>query len=122
MEVIMSQKSQSPDRGLTSPAAEAQDKLFEGLKRTETWPPRHFSVPGREISQSLVELAPGASAPRHFHPGEELTHVRPHFACDFSCRGSRLCRSRRYELGNFNDPRDGAITEAGTCTRSKSNQ
>jgi quercetin dioxygenase-like cupin family protein len=46
-----------------------------GVKRTETLPPRDLSAPGREISQSVVELAPGTSAPRHFHPGEELTYV-----------------------------------------------
>jgi quercetin dioxygenase-like cupin family protein len=45
------------------------------VKRTETLPPRDLSASGREISQSLVELAPGASAPRHFHPGEEVIYV-----------------------------------------------
>jgi quercetin dioxygenase-like cupin family protein len=37
---------------------------------------RHdLSVPGREVIQVLVELAPGAVAPRHAHPGEEIVYV-----------------------------------------------
>jgi quercetin dioxygenase-like cupin family protein len=55
--------------------AKAQDNMFGGLKRTETLPPHDFSVSDHEISQSLVEFAPGTSAPRHFHPGEELIYV-----------------------------------------------
>jgi quercetin dioxygenase-like cupin family protein len=34
---------------------------------------RHdLSVPGREVVQTIVELAPGTTAPRHTHPGEEI--------------------------------------------------
>ncbi len=37
---------------------------------------RHdLSVPGREVLQALVTLAPGASFPRHKHPGEEIIYV-----------------------------------------------
>lgn len=37
---------------------------------------RHdLSIPGREVIQALVELAPGAVAPRHAHPGEEIVYV-----------------------------------------------
>jgi quercetin dioxygenase-like cupin family protein len=37
---------------------------------------RHdLSVPGREVVQTIVELAPGTSAPRHAHPGEEIIYV-----------------------------------------------
>jgi quercetin dioxygenase-like cupin family protein len=61
--------------GLALPTAEAQDNMFGGLKRIETLPPHDFSVPGHEISQSLVEFPPGTAAPRHFHPGEELVYV-----------------------------------------------
>jgi quercetin dioxygenase-like cupin family protein len=37
---------------------------------------RHdLSVPGREVVQTIVELAPGTMAPRHTHPGEEIIYV-----------------------------------------------
>ncbi|HKX06188.1 MAG TPA: cupin domain-containing protein [Methylomirabilota bacterium] len=37
---------------------------------------RHdLSVPGREVVQTIVELAPGTTAPRHTHPGEEIIYV-----------------------------------------------
>jgi quercetin dioxygenase-like cupin family protein len=37
---------------------------------------RHdLSVPGREVIQVIVELAPGTTAPRHSHPGEEIIYV-----------------------------------------------
>jgi quercetin dioxygenase-like cupin family protein len=37
---------------------------------------RHdLSVPGREVVQMIVELAPGTTAPRHSHPGEEIIYV-----------------------------------------------
>ena len=34
-----------------------------------------LSVPGREVIQALVHIPPGAAAPRHSHPGEELVYV-----------------------------------------------
>jgi quercetin dioxygenase-like cupin family protein len=34
-----------------------------------------LSAPGREVIQVLVEFAPGAVAPAHSHPGEEVVHV-----------------------------------------------
>jgi quercetin dioxygenase-like cupin family protein len=34
-----------------------------------------LSVPGREVIQALVGIPPGAAAPRHWHPGEELVYV-----------------------------------------------
>lgn len=37
---------------------------------------RHdLSLPGREAVQLRVDIAPGASAPRHSHPGEEVIYV-----------------------------------------------
>lgn len=36
---------------------------------------RDLSVPGRETIQTRVDFPPGASAPRHRHPGEELVYV-----------------------------------------------
>lgn len=34
-----------------------------------------LSIPGREVLQALVSFAPGASFPRHRHPGEEIIYV-----------------------------------------------
>jgi len=43
-------------------------------KRTELQ--RHdLSAPGREVIQVIVELEPGAIAPRHTHPGDETVYV-----------------------------------------------
>ena len=37
---------------------------------------RHdLSVKGREVIQTIVELEPGTTAPRHSHPGEEIIYV-----------------------------------------------
>lgn len=37
---------------------------------------RHdLSVTGREVIQTIVELEPGTTAPRHKHPGEEIIYV-----------------------------------------------
>lgn len=37
---------------------------------------RHdLSITGREVVQTIVELAPGTAAPRHTHPGEEIIYV-----------------------------------------------
>jgi quercetin dioxygenase-like cupin family protein len=36
---------------------------------------KDVSVPGREAVIARVEIAPGASAGRHTHPGEEITYV-----------------------------------------------
>jgi quercetin dioxygenase-like cupin family protein len=45
-----------------------------GIKRTELQ--RHdLSAPGREVVQVRVEFAPGASFPKHSHPGEEIIYV-----------------------------------------------
>jgi quercetin dioxygenase-like cupin family protein len=37
---------------------------------------RHdLSAPGREVVQTIVELAPGVTSSRHTHPGEEIVYV-----------------------------------------------
>ena len=36
---------------------------------------QELSVPGRHAVVALIEVAPGASAARHTHPGEELGYV-----------------------------------------------
>jgi quercetin dioxygenase-like cupin family protein len=57
--------------GLTLHVAQAQQP---GIKRTDLQ--RHdLSVPGREVIQARVELDPGVSFPKHWHPGEEIIYV-----------------------------------------------
>lgn len=47
---------------------------WPGISRTDLMRD-DLSTPGREVIQALVKFAPGASAPRHSHPGEELVYV-----------------------------------------------
>src|SRR5262245_23748876 len=57
--------------GLALDVAKAQQV---GTKRTDLQ--RHdLSIPGREVIQVVVELAPGVTAPAHTHPGEEIIYV-----------------------------------------------
>jgi quercetin dioxygenase-like cupin family protein len=57
--------------GLALYAARAQQP---GVKRTDLQ--RHdLSAPGREVVQARVELDPGVSFPKHWHPGEEIIYV-----------------------------------------------
>ena len=34
-----------------------------------------LGIPGRETVQAIVEIAPGATAPLHTHPGEEVIYI-----------------------------------------------
>ena len=45
-----------------------------GLTRTDLLR-NDLSIPGREVVQVLVEFAPGAVAPNHSHPGEEVAYI-----------------------------------------------
>jgi quercetin dioxygenase-like cupin family protein len=57
--------------GLSLHAGQAQQV---GARRIDLQ--RHdLSVTGREVIQTIVELAPGTTAPRHTHPGEEIIYV-----------------------------------------------
>ena len=45
-----------------------------GIKRTDLQ--RHdISIPGREAVQARIDFDPGAVAPKHSHPGEEIIYV-----------------------------------------------
>jgi quercetin dioxygenase-like cupin family protein len=44
------------------------------IKRTDLQQ-HDLSVPGREVVQVRVDIAPGAAFPRHSHPGEEIIYV-----------------------------------------------
>jgi quercetin dioxygenase-like cupin family protein len=57
--------------GLVLHVAQAQQP---GIKRTDLQ--RHdLSVPGREVIQVRVDIAPGEAFGRHRHPGEEMIYV-----------------------------------------------
>ena len=46
----------------------------QGVKRTDLQ--RHdLSIPGRETVQARIDIAPGATANWHRHPGEEVIYV-----------------------------------------------
>jgi quercetin dioxygenase-like cupin family protein len=45
-----------------------------GLTRTDLQQ-HDLSVPGREVIQNRVDIAPDAPAIRHWHPGEEIIYV-----------------------------------------------
>ena len=45
-----------------------------GFKRT-ILQQHDISAPGREAVTGVTEISPGASAPRHTHPGEEVGYV-----------------------------------------------
>jgi quercetin dioxygenase-like cupin family protein len=60
--------------GLALHASWAQQASFAGVKRTDLQ--RHdLSVPGREVVQARIDIAPGVTAPNHNHPGEEIVYV-----------------------------------------------
>ncbi|TGX52561.1 cupin domain-containing protein [Sphingomonas gei] len=57
--------------GSASPLPQARPA---GTTRTDLQ--RHdLGVPGREVLQARVDFAPGATFPRHRHPGEEIIYV-----------------------------------------------
>jgi quercetin dioxygenase-like cupin family protein len=57
--------------GFASHLAQSQQS---GVTRTDLL--RHdLSVPGREVIQVRVDLAPGVAFPPHSHPGEEIAYV-----------------------------------------------
>jgi quercetin dioxygenase-like cupin family protein len=58
----------------TLPVAQAHEVSLGDIKRTNLLR-NDLSAPGREVIQVLVEFAPGVSAVRHSHPGEELVFV-----------------------------------------------
>ena len=45
-----------------------------GISRTDLQQ-HDVSISGREVVQTRVDFAPGAVAPRHKHPGEEIVYV-----------------------------------------------
>jgi quercetin dioxygenase-like cupin family protein len=52
----------------------AVQQKIPGLTRTDLQC-QDLSVPGREVIQNRVEIAPEAPAIRHWHPGEEIIYV-----------------------------------------------
>jgi quercetin dioxygenase-like cupin family protein len=68
-------------------AAAIQINAPAGLTRTDL--SRHdLSIEGREAIQTRVDFAPGAVAPWHSHPGEELIYV-PEGTLEFQLQGEK---------------------------------
>jgi quercetin dioxygenase-like cupin family protein len=51
------------------PAARPQGTTRTDLQRHD------LAIPGHEVFQARVDFTPGASFPRHTHPGEEIIYV-----------------------------------------------
>jgi len=59
---------------LLAPAASAVPPAPTGVTRTDLQ--RHdLSIAGRETVQARIDIAPGAVAPWHRHPGEEIIYI-----------------------------------------------
>lgn len=59
---------------LAASAASAEQPISTGVTRTDLQ--RHdLSIAGRETVQARIDIAPGAIAPWHRHPGEEVIYV-----------------------------------------------
>ena len=57
--------------GVTLHVTRAQQS---GVKRTDLQR-QDLSAPGREVVQVRVDIAPGVTAPKHSHPGEEIVYA-----------------------------------------------
>ena len=57
--------------GLALHVAQSQQP---GIKRTDLQQ-HDLSVPGREVVQVRVDIAPGVTSAKHNHPGEEIVYV-----------------------------------------------
>jgi quercetin dioxygenase-like cupin family protein len=68
-------------------AAAMQISAPAGLKRTDL-SQHDLSVEGREVIQTRVDFAPGAVAPWHSHPGEEVIYV-PEGTLEFQLQGEK---------------------------------
>ena len=58
----------------SSLALHAAYAQLQGTKRTDLQQ-HDLSVPGREVVEARVDIAPGVVAPRHSHPGEEIVYA-----------------------------------------------
>ena len=62
--------------GLIAASSLAQQASAQQPGVTRTSLQRHdLSVPGREVIQVRVDIAPGVVFPRHSHPGEEIVYA-----------------------------------------------
>ena len=60
--------------GVVALYANRPPPMLEGVSRKDLQ--RHdLDIPGREVVQTEVTLAPGVFAPRHWHPGEEIVYM-----------------------------------------------
>jgi quercetin dioxygenase-like cupin family protein len=73
--------------GLVLHVAKAQSQQKPaGINRIDLQ--RHdLSVPGREVVQTIVEIAPGVTSSRHTHPGEEIVYVLEGAPLEYALEG-----------------------------------
>ena len=64
------------DEGLGGPLTPIDEKLWTHYIDVESMSSRLEGVEGTEVIVSHVTI-PNTSLPKHWHPGEELTTVRP---------------------------------------------
>src|ERR671915_2592093 len=50
------------------------EQQTSGIRRTDLQQ-HDLGIPGREVVQNRVDIAPGVLAPDHSHPGEEIVYV-----------------------------------------------
>jgi len=61
---------------LLAAAANAQSATSAGGVKRIDLQQHDLSIPGREVIQVRVDIAPGVLAPNHKHPGEEIIYVK----------------------------------------------
>jgi quercetin dioxygenase-like cupin family protein len=66
--------SETTSTAVTAPGTATPQAQPSGLTRTDLQQ-HDLSVPGWEVIQVRVDFAPGAMAPGHRHPGEEIVYV-----------------------------------------------
>ncbi|MCY1539066.1 Cupin domain protein [compost metagenome] len=55
-------------------APHSNDSWKNGIQRTDLVH-KDLAVPGHEVIQARVDIAPGVSSPKHSHPGVEVAYV-----------------------------------------------
>lgn len=72
--LLLSLAAVQPAAQPTAQAAAQAEAPMPGITRTDLQQ-HDLSIPGREVVQTRVDFAPGAIAPSHRHPGEEIVYV-----------------------------------------------
>ncbi len=72
----VTQAQQPAARPAARPAPQLAPRPVQPSGVTRTDLQRHdLSIPGREVVQARIDIAPGVLAPGHTHPGEEIIYI-----------------------------------------------